>query len=268
MITAITQRWRDRRDTYRPAGETIATHAHEVAAISDDRTARAFVEQHHYSGTFPAARFRFGLYRGAQLVGVAVFSHPSHDRVLTNVFPGAAVESVELGRFVLLDDVPANGETWFLARCMEGLRSEGLLGVLSFSDPVARAASDGRTVFAGHIGTIYQAHNATYLGRGPRRTLRLLPDGTVFSNRAIQKIRARDRGWRYAAETLERFGAERIAANDNALEWLHAWLPKLTRAVRHDGNHKYAWTLQRRLRRHLPQSLPYPKFDPTARGAA
>jgi hypothetical protein len=39
-------------------------------------------------------------------------------------------------------------------------------------------------------------------------------------------------------------------------------------AINHDGNHKYARTLQRRLRRHLPQSLPYPKFDLNQRGAA
>lgn len=32
-------------------------------------------------------------------------------RSLTNVFGAKAVESVELGRFVLLDDVPGNGET-------------------------------------------------------------------------------------------------------------------------------------------------------------
>lgn len=266
MITPVTQRWRDRRDSYRPAGETIATHAYEVAPVGES-DAKAFVVAHHYSGSYPAARFRFGLHRGSRLVGVAVFSHPSNDRVLTNVFPGAAVESVELGRFVLLDDVPANGETWFLARCFESLRIEGLLGVLSFSDPLPRTSMAGRTVFAGHIGTIYQAHNATYLGRGTRRTLRLLPDGSVLSDRAIQKIRGGERGWRYAAETLERFGADRIA-NDNAVEWLHAWLPKLTRAVRHEGNHKYAWTLQRRLRRHLPASLPYPKFTAAPSEAA
>ena len=40
------------------------------------------------------------------------------------------------------------------------------------------------------------------------------------------------------------------------------WLPKLTQPMRHPGNHKYAWTLQRRDRRHLPDSLPYPKVNP------
>lgn len=39
----------------------------------------------------------------------------------------------------------------------------------------------GALVFGGHIGTISQAHNAVYLGRGTARTHRLLPDGTVLA---------------------------------------------------------------------------------------
>lgn len=43
MITPTCQRWRARRDSYRPAGEPIATHLYEVTAIPDDTTAKAFV---------------------------------------------------------------------------------------------------------------------------------------------------------------------------------------------------------------------------------
>ena len=76
---------------------------------------------HHYSLSYPSARVRFGLFTRGCLVGVAVFSHPCNDRVLTSVFPLSPLESVELGRFVLLDSVPANGESWFLARTFECL---------------------------------------------------------------------------------------------------------------------------------------------------
>lgn len=41
--------------------------------------------------------------------------------------------------------------------------------------------------------------------------------------------------------------------------WLGTWLPRLTRTLRHPGNHRYAWPLQRRLRDRLPAALPYPK---------
>src|SRR4051812_6924879 len=103
MQTALAQRWRDRRASYRPAGEPIITRHYDVAVIADDRAAKAFVLAHHYAATYPAARFRFGLYRGGALCGVAVFSHPCNDRVLTNVFAGVpALACVELGRFVLL----------------------------------------------------------------------------------------------------------------------------------------------------------------------
>ncbi|HVV49886.1 MAG TPA: hypothetical protein VHO06_09520 [Polyangia bacterium] len=259
MISPAVQRWRERRDSYRPAGEPIDPHAYEVAVIPDDTTARKFVERHHYAGTYPAARFRHALYdRRGELVGVAVFSHPANNRTLTNAFPGSSTDAVELGRFVLLDSVPANGETWFLARCFHLLRQD-VVGVVSFSDPVARTSLAGAVVFPGHVGTIYQAKSAVFLGRGARGTLRLLPDGRVLSNRSISKIRSRDRGWRYAAELLERAGAAPLAPNDNAAAWLAMWLPRLTRPLTHPGNLKYAFPLDRAARRALPPSLPYPK---------
>lgn len=258
MITDLAQRWRDHRTSYRPAGEVIQTSAFEVAEVLDDTTPRNFVETHHYSGSFPAARFRFGLYRGAQLAGVAVFSVPCNDKALA-CFPGLPIESTELGRLVLLDSVPGNGETWFLARCFEQLRAKGLIGVLSFSDPVPRTTADGRQIFRGHVGGIYQAFNAVYMGRATARTLRLLPDGRVFSARAASKITKRRKGWRYAVEQLVDAGASRPGASDDLGAWLREQVPLVTRKMRHGGNHRYAWTLQRRDRRHLPPSQPYPK---------
>ncbi len=256
----MNQRWRLRLATYRDPSEQIQTSAYEVAAIPGDTAPKAFVEEHHYSGSYPAARFRFGLFgKGGALAGVAVFSHPSNDKTLTNVFPVPALEAVELGRFVLLDSVKGNGETWFLGRCFEQLRGENLFGVLSFSDPVARTSAAGAQVFPGHLGTIYQAHNARYLGRGTVRTLRLLPDGSVFSARTAQKIRKQERGWRHAVAQLVAHGAPE-PIGDPAV-WLRTWLPRLTRTLRHPGNHRYAWALAKRDRRHLPaQVLPYPKL--------
>ncbi len=264
MITPVVQRWRDRRGSYRPAGEPIRTADYEVAAIPDDRSARAFVERHHYSASFPAARERVGLYRRAELVGVAVFSHPPSEAVLKRL-QCDRLEGVELGRLVLLDDVPANGESFFLARAFELLRRSGYRGVLSFSDPMVRHDAEGRVVFKGHIGGVYQATNAVYAGAGARRTQRLLPDGRVFSDRAISKIRAHERGWRYSAAILERFGAAPLGERDDARAWLATWLPRLTRTVRHPGFHCYLFGLDRMTKRHLPVSLPYPKLDPTWR---
>ena len=258
LLTQSCLRWDNRRSRFKPAHEVIKTADYEVAEIRDDGTAKRFVESHHYSGSYPAARFRFGLYhRQGGLVGVAVLSHPANEAVLTRTFPGESLESTELGRFVLLDNVPGNGESWFLAESMRQLRQKGILGIISFSDPIPRTALDGTSTFPGHIGTIYQATNATYLGRGTPRTLKLLPDATVFSDRTISKIRAQERGATYSENILVRHGAE-PRENQDPREWLAYWLPQITRPLRHPGNHRYAWILPKGQWHHLPVSLPYP----------
>lgn len=260
MNTSVVQRWRGRRDSYRPAGETINTRSYEVATIADDSTARAFVEAHHYSASYPAARRRYGLYRGPDLVGVAVLSEPMCSGVLA-ALPCPRESAAELGRFVLLDDVPANGETWMLARVFDLARRDGIEGIVSFSDSTPRTTSDGRVVFAGHVGTIYQASNAIYQGRAAARTVRLLPDGTVLSARAISKIRGRERGWRYASALLVAHGAGPLSEGDDVRAWLAEWLPRLTRTLRTQGNHRYLFGLTPALKRALPASLSYPKLS-------
>jgi hypothetical protein len=56
------------------------------------------------------------LYKGQQIVGVAVFAHPTNDRSITGTLGCAAVEGVELSRLVLLDEVPGNGESRLMHR--------------------------------------------------------------------------------------------------------------------------------------------------------
>ena len=266
MIAAFCQRWRAGRASYRPAGEPIDPRRYEVAAIDGDATPRAFVKAHHYAASYPAARFRFGLYRRGELAGVAVFSHPCNDAVLA-CLPGERGERTELGRFVLLDDVPANGESWMLARCFELLRVEaGITGVVSFSDPEPRSTADGRVIFLGHAGTIYQATNATYVGRGAPATQRLLPDGSALHGRALAKLRRRDKGWRYVAKRLEGAGAEPLTDAEDAALWADRWVTELTRRRRHAGNHKYLFGLTQAARRALPAGLPYPKLSLEALG--
>ncbi|WP_369253763.1 hypothetical protein [Streptomyces sp. R35] len=91
-------------------------------------------------------------------------------------------QSVECSRFVLLPECPGNSESWFLARCFRTLHADGVRGVVSFADPVPRRTSTGVLVMPGHVGTIYAATNAVYAGRATARTVKLLPDGTVFNS--------------------------------------------------------------------------------------
>lgn len=264
MITDVVQRWRDRRD--RPAREVIDVRKLEVAEI-DRLDARAFVVAHHYESSMPADRFRYGLFDAGGLVGAAVYSQPIRDEV-TSILPGDPLERTELGRLVLLDHVGANAESFFVARCMELLRTERLTGFVSFSDPVPRTALDGTVTMPGHIGNCYQALNGVYLGRSRVDTVRILPDGTNLTSRSLAKIRRRERGWRPAVERLVSYGARGPRMGEDLAAWLVEVLPTIARTFRHPGKHRYAWTLHRRDRKHLPASLPYPKFTARQRAIA
>ena len=260
METLLCQRWRENRASYRPAGEPLRTQDYTVRPIASDTHARNFIKDHHYSKSYPSAVKRFGLYHlGTELVGVAVFSVPCNPKTLTNIFGGDPGESLELGRFVLLDKVEANGESWFLARCRHALKKQ-YTGLVSFSDPTPRTTSTGNTIFSGHIGNIYQASNAAYLGRSKARILRLLPDSTVLHERAQSKIRHRSKGYASVIDLLIRHGATAPRDTENLNNWLTYWRDQITRPLKHPGNLKYAWVLQGR---HALQGGVYPKFTAT-----
>jgi hypothetical protein len=173
----------------------------------------------------------------------------------------APSEAVDLGRFVLIDSVPGNGESWFLARCFAALRGR-VTAIASCADPVARTSAAGAAVFPGHLGGIYCATNGRYVGRTNPSTLRLLPDGRVLGNRAQGKLVRREQGWRYVAALLEGYGADPLGDDEDAAAWLRRWRPVLTRPLRHHGNHRYLWVLDRRRRREVltAPALPYPKL--------
>ncbi|HEY7066284.1 MAG TPA: hypothetical protein VII06_32730 [Chloroflexota bacterium] len=260
------QRWRDGRPRWRHRSEGGFDSAQYEVAPVDDRTARAYVERHHYARSYVASRLRYGLWdrRGA-LLGVAVLSVPVRREVLTVPFPELVPfqESLELGRFVLADRAPANAESWFLGQLFRLAGREGIRGVVSFSDPVARHDATGRLVFPGHVGLIYQASNAIYAGRGTARIVLVLPDGRVLNERALAKVRAIDSGHAYVEELLRGFGAPPRGRAD-PVRWLpHALAAAGVRRLRHPGNHRYLFRLgDRAARRSVAIALPrflYPK---------
>jgi hypothetical protein len=259
------QRWRERVAKERPAGEVFRSSDAEAVAI-DEATAKAFVTRHHYSASYPAARFRVGMmWRPSSgrecLAGVAVFSVPMNERTVPHYFtdlaPGAGVE---LGRLVLLDEVPANAESWLVARAFKLLRAAlpSIAGVVSYSDPLERVATDGTIVKPGHVGTVYQALNAAYRGRSSSRTLLIAGDGRAVSHRALAKLRADDRGAAYAYAQLRSLGApERRPLESGRAYVARALLESGFRGLRHPGNHVYTWRLDgRRGDRVDPQSYP------------
>lgn len=61
-----------------------------IASSPWSTVARAYIVGNHYSGTYPAAVHRYGLWEGARLVGVAVLGIPTSAATLTNLFPDLA----------------------------------------------------------------------------------------------------------------------------------------------------------------------------------
>lgn len=263
MITNTTQRWYGGRDIRRPAGEPIRTSEYEVASVATWAEVRDFVRTHHYAGEASSTAHHFELYHHGNLVGVALFGPPASTNAHRAVWGDALTqkEAVTLGRFVLRDEVPGNGESWFGSRCFELLARRGIRGVESCSDPEPRADIHGRLTFRGHLGTIYQALNARYVGKTNDASLHLLPDGSCLSNRSQSKLRGGEIGAQRPIVQLVRFGATPPRSDEDPIAWLKYWRGKICRTMRHRGCHRYLWTLSRRDRWLLAahEALPYPK---------
>lgn len=233
--------------------------------LIDERPAKAFVHQHHYSGTYPAARRRAGLFIGTRLVGVCVFSVPVHQGIVPKYFDGLdPAHGVELGRLVLLDEVAANAESWFVARAFRLLRADlpEVLGVVSYSDPVARTTAAGDVVKPGHVGTVYQALNAAYRGRARGQNMVLDRHGRVVSARALSKLRNGESGAAYVYQQLLACGAPKRRATESDRDYVTRALREGDfRRVPHPGNHTYSWWLGPKNRAPDWAALPYPKKE-------
>jgi hypothetical protein len=256
MITNKQQRWRKKRSSWAPEHALFDPKQYDVVVVNE-LTAKSFIVEHHYSGTYPAARFRVGLVRGEELVGVAVFSVPCNQKVIARY---AELEThnqgVELGRLVLLDDVAYNAESWFLARAFKLVKKHlGIRFCLSFSDPVARYTDSGEIVKPGHVGQIYQALNAEYYGRASRATMLLMADGRVMNPRTLGKIRREEQGMDYAVGQLISAGAPAPYSDESGASYV-ARVSPMFRKLRHPGNLSYGWAFDKHVATKLP-TLPY-----------
>lgn len=258
METTRSQRWRERRSRFVDDLELIDPRRYAVEVI-EHALAREFIARHHYLPTYPAAQLAVGLFAERprpRLAGVAVFAVPATGAVVTaHTGFDTAGRGCVLARLILLDEVPQNGESFFVARALRLLRRErpAIEAVVSFSDPGA-----------GHIGRVYAALSAAYRGRTAERSV-LSADGRTISDRTLSKIRGGERGQAGAVDQLVDLGAPPPAPG----EPLPAWLMRLRRerflvAHRRPGLFAYCFELTRRARRQgraLPR-LPYPKLLP------
>lgn len=249
MTPRACQRWRERQARYRPAGEVINPSRFSVEVI-DRTTGAAFTKRHHYSGSHVASRLDVALlwrppFGAEVLAGVCAFSTPMTGAVISRWCGTAPEAGLELGRLVLLDEVPGNGESWFVSRALRLLheRIPEVSSVVSFSDPLPRLGSQG-LVMPGHIGTVYQALGARYAGRTRRRYLWLDREGRILSERSLSKLRLGERGADAMERHLAALGAPRRRAGEEGGAYVGralaaglagGWLSR----VAHPGNHAY-----------------------------
>lgn len=267
-----TQRWRERRDSYRKRGEAFDPSAYGVELLDRHAPARDLVVRHHYAASWPSVSVCVGLYQRRawftpELVGVCTFGTGTNEDAPTKWLGVGPREALVLNRLVLLDEVPFNGESWFVARAFAILRAErpDLRGVLSYSDPVARRDETGRIVMPGHVGVTYQAKGARRVGVTASETKWLDARGCVLDPRSLAKVRNEEEpgGASYAAYLVALGAPPR-----RVLESPRAWVERITRGgegpftrFRHPGNYIYAFGPSGTARDVPPttaKALPYP----------
>lgn len=246
------QRWSGRRASYRPAGEPFEPGRYVVEAI-DFALAKSYVHQHHYSGSMPASRLQVGLFQkesafsSSRLVGVTVLSVPVQERSIPAWLDGLNPRlGIEIGRLVLADEVPANGESWFLGRTFRVMRKElpEVQGVISYCDPIERRNEAGDIIKRGHTGVIYQAFNGRFVGRSSARTMVLSRDGRCISERALSKVRLEEQGAGYAIRQLQEMGAPPPKPFESGKAYVdRALVEGSFQRQRHPGNLCFRWIL-------------------------
>jgi len=189
------QRWAGRKHSWRHRSEGgFDASGYDVAPLAES-DARTFVEVNHYAVSYPAARLRFGLYDGPWLVGVAVLGGADAAARADSGLPGpGSVRGVARAEPLRARRVSAGERRELVPGPLLQLAARlGVRGVVSFSDPVPRRTAAGELVFPGHIGTIYQASNAEYLGRTTPRRVVLLPDGRASASARCPRSAVRSR---------------------------------------------------------------------------
>lgn len=251
------QRWRNGLARFVPPPPADCFDPSRASiAVLDESTAKGFVVKHHYSHSFPAARFRTGLFQksplGAEeLVGVAVFGVPVQPKAINKYLNQEdACRGVELSRLVLLECAKFNAESWFISRSLRMLHRAlpQITGVISYCDPVPRHDRQNRLTKPGHTGTVYRASNARYHGLSGPRTVILTPDGRVLNERSISKLRLNECGADYAYRQFLACGAPRRQPLEDGDAYVRRVLAGgAFRKTRHPGNHVFSFDLGPRL---------------------
>lgn len=114
------------------------------------QSANVIAVKRHYLHRKAPISFAYGLYRGPKLTGVVTFGVPPSRHLQISACPSDPSVVLELNRLWLDDILPANTESWFVARALKMLPPRI---IVSYADPKF-----------GHFGYVYRALNFRYAG--------------------------------------------------------------------------------------------------------
>jgi hypothetical protein len=149
-----------------------------VEVISRD-IAVAFIEAHHYSRVMPRiTKHILGGIKGGQLVAVATLgfgTRPVH--TIKKIFPSlGSADYLELGKLCLLDEMPRNSESYFIAK---------VLGWVRKNVPTCRVFYSWADALLNKPGFIYQASNF-FFGGHIKTEMYVDAQGNKFHARSVQ----------------------------------------------------------------------------------
>lgn len=188
--------------------------------------AKAAVERWHYSRRMPAAGLDcYGVREAGRFVGVLVFGYGANPH-FAKPFGLDQHDVRELARVALCDQRRTR-TTAIVAACLRQLRRDR---------PEVRLVVSYADTKQGHLGTIYQAGNWTYLGPSlGGRTI--IVHGQPCHPRSL----------------YQRYGSSSLA-------WLRRFVDPEAKAVTDPPKHKYALGFDGQMRRRLRRlACPYPR---------
>lgn len=139
-------------------------------------TVRNFIETNHYSKSVNGCKVSIcvGLFKNENLVGAVLFGALS--TTAWKKYASSESDVVELRRLVCVDDCPKNTESFLIAKSIRLIKKmTSYKIVVSYADP-----------FHGHIGTIYQAANWSYMGETSPDVLLRTESGKTYHSRAMR----------------------------------------------------------------------------------
>jgi len=170
----------------------------QYSKVRDMRVDRAskrdvdeFCRRWHYSSRGGSAAWNYGVWDGHTLAGVASYNLPTMDACAAVFGPERWEWVAHLGRLVCAEDAPRNIESKLIARSLR---------LLKIDRPVVRAVLTFAAPSAGHLGYVYQATNALYLGKSMGRSYFVDQHGARRSDSHSSHTIARSRGWEVVKE--------------------------------------------------------------------